>query len=142
MWTPAFGGNGGEPFEVFNDDFSVLGVKGRFGDWIDQLSFDFNNVKSGEYETSEEIGGNGGEEFFWNLPVAAEPEIIRVWAVPDQFVHGLQFHLSNGEDSPLFGKPTGDLYEINVAGKRVAGFGGRKGAYLDQVRFYLCAKDL
>ena len=49
MWSASFGGNGGEPFEILNENYTVAGVKGRFGDWIDKLAFDFNNLKTGEY---------------------------------------------------------------------------------------------
>jgi hypothetical protein len=85
----------------------VVGVKGRFGDWVDQLAFDFTNIKSGEYETSPEVGGKGGEELLWQFPPGIDPTSIMVWAIPNQFVHGIQFRLSNGELSPLFGKGTG-----------------------------------
>lgn len=118
-----------------------MGVKGRFGDWVDQLAFDFTNIKSGEYESTEEIGGKGGEEFNWQFPWGIDPTYIKIWAVPHQFVHGIQFSLSNGEHSPIFGKPTGDLSEVSLIGKRLAGFGGRKGAYLDQVKFYLTSRE-
>lgn len=49
MWTSGYGGNGGEPFEIFNDDYKAVGIKGRSGDWLDQLSFDFTNTKTGEF---------------------------------------------------------------------------------------------
>jgi hypothetical protein len=115
----------------------LTGVKGRAGDWIDQLSFDFVNLKTGEFETSEEVGGNGGGEFFWQVPHDTELASIVVWSVPGNYVHGIQFHLHNSHSSPLFGKETGDRLKITLKGKRVAGFGGRKGDYLDQVRFYI-----
>jgi hypothetical protein len=87
------------------------------------------------------VGGNGGEEFLWHVPIDSEPTAILVWAIPGQFVHGIQFRLSNGESSPLFGRHTGVLSQIDLKGKVIAGFGGRRGVYVDQVRFYLRDKS-
>lgn len=51
-WTASFGGNGGTEFEIYSDNYTFIGVRGRSGDWIDQLSLDFNDGDTGELFTS------------------------------------------------------------------------------------------
>jgi hypothetical protein len=51
-WTASFGGNGGMEFEVYNDNYSFSGLKGRSGAWIDQISLDFDDGDLGELITS------------------------------------------------------------------------------------------
>jgi hypothetical protein len=112
-------------------------VRGRAGDWIDQLAFDFSDLKTGEMETSKELGGTGGGDFYWHFPANTEITKVVIWALPDQYVHGLQFHFKNHTSSPMFGQTTGEKSEINLLKSRIAGFGGRVGHYLDQIKFYL-----
>jgi hypothetical protein len=47
MWTDTFGGFGGEFTEFYSDDWLFTRVRGRSGDWIDQISFDFENRTNG-----------------------------------------------------------------------------------------------
>lgn len=136
MWTDSFGGFGGEFTEFYSNDWYFTRVRGRSGDWIDQISFDFENRSTGELETIYEYGGEGGEPFDWSLPEGENITKISVWAVQNQFVHGLEFSLEGG-DAAMIGKQTGQKFEIDLTGKKLSGFRLRSGAYVDQISLFL-----
>jgi hypothetical protein len=66
-WSQQYGQNGGHtPYLVQNQNYSLVGVRGRFGDVLDSIQFLFIDITTGQYHESPKLGGNGGEfPFNW-----------------------------------------------------------------------------
>ena len=130
------GGNGGQEFRPqkkveFNPNLRVTKVRARYGDMLDSLQF----VLSDGYNTYEleKIGGNGGNATEWEVPQGQY--ITRIFVTHNQFITSVQFVLSGGNSSPIFGKRAGQNTEIPLNGNLLA-YGGRAGSIIDQIQFY------
>lgn len=91
------------------------------------------NIENGNQYTTPIYGGEGGKSFGWSIPFGQEISAIYVRSGPRVF--SIQFELTNGKKSDVFGgdgskfKKQGDYYNsICCEKKRIAGVKVRSGS--------------
>lgn len=128
---PIYGGTGGNPFsDSPNKDFTVYGIKIRYGFFIDSIQIIYNSPTGLQFQNQH--GGNGGIEFSFFLNPG---EYITGLSVRyGKFIDALRIH-TNKRVSPFFGGPGGSNFQTLYApnNQYVIGFHGRSGVYLDAI---------
>lgn len=133
---PAFGGNGGSPFEFKFDSTTMGAVKFvlRHGAGIDNLQIVLGDGVRNLVTPAQ--GGNGGGPAEWVVP--AGQYVQQVEYRSGDRVDSLTFVTNKGVKSPYFGGGGGSYHlETFPDGYRIIGFYGRSGSRLDQVGFIL-----
>ena len=62
-WGQIFGGVGGQPFEFGGQEYSLVGVRGRYGAFITGLQFRFVDLSTSQFHETPELGADGGQHF-------------------------------------------------------------------------------
>ena len=64
-----FGGKGGSAVDFTqNSNLSLMAVRGRQGQFLDQIQFLFEDSNTGQYIESPKCGGKGGSEWMFQAP--------------------------------------------------------------------------
>jgi hypothetical protein len=100
-WSHICGGVGGQVFEFVNQKLLLVGVRGRAGANIDQLQFLFVDPHTGHFQSTPEVGGNGGHPFAVECPPGQWISKINVWA--GTMITALQFETNTGMKTEKFG---------------------------------------
>jgi len=139
MWTNSVGGNGGHQHIGFGGNFnnlSLVGASGRSGQCLDQISFKFVNIYTGQFYSTPTFGGNGGQPFQINVPHGQW--VTNVWVRTNGHVlTGLDFDLNGGGKAGSVGSNIGNWHCIPTNGKRIANVMMRTGTLVDNLQFYL-----
>jgi hypothetical protein len=135
-WDKICGGAEGTSFEYHNEDYCLVGVKGRAGQYINELQFLFS-VHKGEasYQRSPTVGGDGGQQFLFETPAGEWIEKVHIWY--GDKVEALQFETNGGKISEKFGGPGGKEHITGTPGKVITGVKGRSAVCIDQICFAL-----
>ena len=111
----------------------IKGIKIRSGALIDQIAvkvFDGQQVME-----SEEYGGYGGSESFFDVPMGESIQHVIVYT--GDVVDSLQFVTDRGTTSQKFGGDGGSKNVFTVPeGGKLIGIYGRNGSLLDSIGFY------
>ena len=136
-WSHICGGVDGKPFEFVNQRFVLVGVKGHAGTLVDKMQFLFVDPQTGQFQSTPEIGGHGGQPFSIECPSGTYITKIHVWS--GSAVDAVQFVTNTGMESAKFGGKGGDRHVIDSKGKHFCGVKGLAKEVITQICFGISA---
>lgn len=105
--TPRMGGNDGIVMNFKNNKNLVLiGARGSYTWWLDQIQFKFLDVNTGRIVWTPTCG-NGSGNNKWSYEAPGDSWVSSIWLKTGQYVDKIKFGLNRGRESNYFGGTEG-----------------------------------